>query len=616
MSDTAYREQGPFLLLAGPGTGKTYQLALRMKYLVMELGVPPEQVTMLTFTGAAAREMRERISNPDDNNLYIAPEYQPKSICTMHSRGYSIVNTKAATLGLSAPSVLSRSDVPLLLGDAAQLVGQPRNEGESVEACRRIGRCEPASTPKCRTCSKYREIARACNAIDYDEQILLACELLESDAELLAECRAGCTHLLVDEYQDINAAQFRLIQLLSAESLEGLFAVGDDDQSIYSWRGGSPEFVRGFLEDFGPDSRAGSLRCSRRCHRSILEGATALVKQHDPERTDKGDMRYLTEDGPPIRVHNVPSDIREAEIALAIIQEALPAKDVLVLVPTRAHAGPLLEKLRQARIRCEAPRLAPGDGLPQLATLASWLGNREDNVALRQCVQAMLDGGALGVPGERARKPEKMAEREQALRDIANLWQVVLDEKVSLWESMEAGAESSKVIADAYAQLQELRDHDAKDVPGFLGLSVQLMRPWASTDRFMAETADWIGLATEDARPSDGSVRVMTLQGAKGLQADVVCVLGLEEGTVPKKDASPGQLAEQARLLFVSMTRAKEELHLFHARKRSGGVSFQSPYASGGKKLLEGSSFLDHLPEEHCKRCYHRSKTQRKRRGQ
>jgi len=607
-----YASEGPILVLAPPGTGKTYQLARRIKHLVEEQEVPPDQITVITFTGAAAREMRARISNPDDQALYVPPDRQPRNMCTMHSLGYSIIHARADKIDLSVPInvVVRDHTVNLLMGDAAQLLGLQRQVGDQVSRCRQYGDCCPTDDDRCRTCQQYQAILRACNAVDYNDQILLACQLLEKDVSLLEEYRAKARHLLIDEYQDINAAQFRLIKLLAGSNLAGLFAVGDDDQSIYSWRGGSPVFIRRFCDDYGPSASVQPLTRSRRCHQHILEGALAIVREHDPSRLDKAIEEYEYCDGPKITIHNVPSDKREAEIALAIIQQALPSKSVLILVPTRAYSQLLVEQLRRARVDYYASEPLPGQGLPLLCTLAAWLKNETDSIALRECMQAMIDSGVFKVPGPRARKPEKIAAREAALRSVAMCWELVLAEHVSLWESLCASADNDELLYQLREALSCLRSIDRQEVPVFLAEATRLLKPWANSDALLDEISTWVRASDIPNEPTPPAVRVMTLQGAKGLEADVVCVLGAEKGTIPKATSDPDVLAEQARLMYVSMTRAKSELHIFHARKRSAAVSFQSPYAKG-EKTLEPSPFLDLIPNDHCKRRYHRSTSTR-----
>jgi DNA helicase-2/ATP-dependent DNA helicase PcrA len=578
--------QGPALLLAGPGTGKTYQLGLRIKFLIEEQGVDPDQLMVITFTAAAAANMRARISDPSKPELFLDPGRQPRHICTMHSLGYRIIRENAALLQLPDSVCVIHSDTTrnILLGDAAQLAGLCRAEAKDTEHCRRHGNCNPDNSPKCKICACYGKILKACGAIDYDDQILMACRLLRKDDGLAARYRGQCLHLLVDEYQDINAGQFELIQALSHAQEQGLFVVGDDDQSIYSWRGGSPKFIRSFRRHFGSTAKVSSLRKSYRCHRKILEGALAIVKAYDEDRIDKGTLDYKNPDGREIVIHDVPSSKREAVIVRQITHEALPSRDVLVLVPSRRHATLIAEQLSKARIPYTAPEPLPGEGLPVLARMNAWLRNETDNLALRECVEAIIGIDASPVPSSRAKLSEKTEAREAAYALISGLWKDVVRKGLSLWESLGTSSKQGEVLAFVKDRCEALKhSHGEDDVPSLLQQAATFLEPWSKTQKFMDEIDGWVGTFGDTPDAAEGGrVRVMTFQSAKGLEADVVCVIGMEKGTVPREGMTGDDLAEQSRLMYVSMTRAKSELHLFHARTRSGAVSFQSIHGQGG----------------------------------
>jgi DNA helicase-2/ATP-dependent DNA helicase PcrA len=428
---------------------------------------------------------------------------------------------------------------------------------------------------------------------------------------LAAIYRGQAIHLLVDEYQDINSGQFELIRILSAGQEQGLFVVGDDDQSIYSWRGGSPQFIRNFEDFFGSEARVESLLHSRRCHRKVLEGSLRVVENHDKGRMSKGVFTYESADGPPIVIHDVPSDKREAAIVLAIIHKALPSKKVLVLAPTRGHATLICERLRKARIKYVAPEPLPGSGLPLVERLLSWLRDCNDNIALRECMETVLKTKQSPVPSKRVRKQEKVALREQALREVSDLWRAVLERRASLWQSLNDSHTGSEVLGFAHTRLNQLQTlYGADDLAGFLTHVCNSLEPWNDVADFAEEVENWVsrfGSASESG--SEVVVQVMTLQGAKGLQAHTVCVVGLEEGTVPRRGSEGEELAEQSRLLFVSMTRAIIDLHLFHARNRSGAVSFQQIHSSDGQHTLEPSQFLAAIPKAVSERIYHKTQT-------
>ncbi len=610
-----HRVDGPVLLLAGPGTGKTHQLALRIKFLVDEKKADPAQITVITFTAAAAANMRARISDVTRQELYLDTARQPGRICTMHSLGLSIVRENASMLGLPDTISVIHSDSArsVLLGDAAQVAGYKRDDAKDTAECRQHGNCRRDDTSQqCKVCDVYRQLLTACGAVDYDDQILLACRILRENGELAAKYRANSLYLLVDEYQDINAGQFELIKALSEGQTKGLFAVGDDDQSIYSWRGGSPKFIRNFERHFGCDAKVLPLEKVWRGHKKVIEGAMAIVKQHDKERRDKGELAYDRPDGPLIHVHNVASEKAEAAVVRIIVREALPSREVLVLVPTRGHARLITEQLRRARIPYIAPEPLPGLGLPLLGRLASWLRDEKDNLALRECIEAMVTSSWSPIPSKRVKNANKKKERDSQYRQISNLWLGVLKNGGTLWEALTAAGASEGTLASCIStQCRCLRlRHDQDNVAGLLRRTAMSLEPWKKTDDLLEEVETWIGRIAESPTAGSGSqVRIMTFQGAKGLEADVVCVTGLEEGTLPRSGANDDELAEQSRLMYVSMTRARSDLQLFHARTRSAAVSFKAIHGKGGSHTLQPSCFLSAIPAYCRKDIYHRAKS-------
>jgi len=226
MNDDVHKKSGPLLILAGPGTGKTYRLAKRIKYLIEEKDVSPEEITVITFTSAAAKNMRNRISDEAQSELYIDPSQQPKSIRTMHGLGYLILQDEDSQLEFDCHNVIADLDLQkILYADAAQITGFQRAQAEEARQCRQLGKCKLSEEVKCKICQQYQKLLRACSAIDFNDQILLACQILKDKPGLLLKYQLQCKHLLIDEYQDINAAQFELIRLLSQKHQDGLFVV-------------------------------------------------------------------------------------------------------------------------------------------------------------------------------------------------------------------------------------------------------------------------------------------------------------------------------------------------------------------------------------------------------
>lgn len=613
MKNEFHKLRGPVLLLSGPGTGKTYQLAKRIKYLIEEKKISPENVTVITFTSAAARNMHERISDLSKQELYVPIENQPKMICTMHSLGYRILRENTSAHGLSKNVQVVYSDElrNILVQDAAQHAGFNRDDGRETAKCRQFGDCRASDCRKCEICRQYKEILRCCSAFDYDDQILLACQILKQDHKLLEKYRTYCKHLLVDEYQDINAGQFELICLLSEGHREGLFVVGDDDQSIYSWRGGSPQFIRKFSVHFGENARIERLHESHRCHTHVLEAALSIIAKYDKNRLEKPKFQYRRKEGKKILVHSVPSDEKEARIVTSIAKKAGPSRNVLVLLPHRGFVEAIVEELRRAKIRYTAPLSQPGEGFPIVSRLSEWLRDNSGNLSFRECLESFISNPRFGIPSKRSRKTEKLKERENALSKISALWKHVLQKRAkSFWHALELEKENDALYSKAFSTFDRLRSlNNSQDDPAtFVSEIVQTLVPWKKTGALLDEVDLWVQASEQKAGAAHRPVvQLMTLQGAKGLQADIVCVVGLEEGTLPRSNCSPQDIVEQSRLIFVSMTRTIEELHLFHARKRSQAAVFREIYKKGKPPVIQPSRFIDSIPKEHKEQKYHPS---------
>lgn len=607
--ESIHKTQGPTLLLAGPGTGKTYTLGLRLKYLIDEMDISPDSITVITFTAEAAKNMRTRISDPEKEALFLPYTRQPSNIRTMHSLGFKIIRAYPDKVNLQEAIRLIPGDLEksILLGDAAQLSGHGRSLGQEVALCRQRGDCEPVDEPKCKVCEKYKNILRKCSSLDYDEQILLAVDLLEKHVKIRNDYKQFTKHLLVDEYQDINSAQFKLIRLLSEGQEDGLFVVGDDDQSIYSWRGGSPRFIREFENDFGADSKVITLNKSYRCHSNILEGSLKVVATFDSDRLQKDLFEYKVGDGPKIKVHNAPSDKKEAIIVRSIVQSALPSQDVLILVPQRQFAVSVADELRSNQIGFTTRANVPGIGLALISRLNDWLNNPSDSVAFRRCLESFMERVGSPVPTKKARKAERIQEREDAFSQISSLWEKMLSGEVdSLWSSLEQVHENHDLYTPLWEAfnllLQQYQENG--DIREFSTSLATTLSPWRRIKPFLGEVTSWVdSIRYSRMEGADSSVRIMTFQGAKGLEAKVVCVLGLEEGIIPRGESD---IPEQSRLLFVSMTRAINELHLFHARVRSSQVLMRNAFA-GGRPSVEPSRFIKAIPGEYYEKVYHRA---------
>jgi superfamily I DNA/RNA helicase len=274
----------------------------------------------------------------------------------MHSLGHAIIKENARFFGLSDDFKVIEDDEirRVLFRDAALNVALDQDLGNTAMDEKLKGNQSPSAESQL-IAAEYDSILRRCDAIDHDDQILLACRILQAVQGVREKWQAECRFLLVDEYQDINPVQFELISLLSQPHRDGLFVVGDDDQSIYHFRGGSPRYIREFGDYFGPSARIIQMATSRRCKKTILEVANVLVALYDKKRVPKAVPFFTQADEGDVRIHNCPSAKREAGLIASIIKKEIEQgikehRSSFILVPTRNYTPPLAEALTRANI--------------------------------------------------------------------------------------------------------------------------------------------------------------------------------------------------------------------------------------------------------------------------
>lgn len=421
--------EAPTLVLAGPGAGKTYLLADRITRL-LNRGIDKDKITVLTFGRDASRHMKEELLKPD-GDFKILRDNLPL-VSTMHSLGLRIVKEKphAVKLKKTGLEVQNLEEVKrLLFRDAALILGN--TEIDSLVASKWKS-CEDYSESPgeeyCQICDKYREIMSKCNYIDFDDQIHFACQILEKYPDILEKYQSQAEHLLVDEYQDINAAQFKMIELLSKGNREGLFAVGDDAQSIYAFRGGDPKFILRFKDDFS-DAEVTTLAHSRRCHKNIMEESFKVLEKHYPDWTGKPDLKYHKEIGDQPYIWQMPSEITEAKFVAGIAQEAVQQKKtVLILVPKKDFFPFLINALTTRQV----PHSCSIDLLPDRVGIAKrfidWVQKTDDSFKTRLVIEDLINKGVAHVAGadKDGRSSEKTIEKriEEEIA-IAKLWNAV-----------------------------------------------------------------------------------------------------------------------------------------------------------------------------------------------
>jgi superfamily I DNA/RNA helicase len=604
--------EGPVLLLAGPGTGKTYQLARRIQILVDREGVDPGEITVITFTREAARSMRAKL-NARGKDEYLEPDKRPRNIMTMHALGHRIIEENTSAVGLIPGSVAVVDDKTLraaLMRDAALLAGFTEKDAKTALDDRQTANTSASDASKA-IHDLYGKLLRACNAVDFDDQIGIACDILERSPQVLAEYRAMTRHLLVDEYQDINAAQHRFIRLLSGGQEAGLFAAGDDDQSIYGFRGGNPSYIRNFQMDY-PGAKILQLQTSWRCLKNIVDCALSVVGKYDTSRVDKVPLTYETPEPGLVRVWAFPSDTREAEtIAKAIYSKAAKgeAEDFFVLVPNRNYVKMLTHALTSKGIAHDVGLTTEKSSeWRALTSFRSWL-QQQCNLTTRRVIELITVSGGTKMPTPGVRRADKQALRYEYASEIAKLWNPVLEGTATLLESLQFRSEQDEKIREIWELADAVRAAFREDdVPLFVSAIQNAVRIFPSIDRFFTCLEALEAMPAADVAP-ESSVRILTFQKSKGLEADCVFVIGLEEGSIPRDLSDTLTTAEEARLIFVAMTRAKKELHLSHARVRSGAATFKQV-----SRQLQPSVFVGCLPADQACKQYVQPKGQAKKR--
>jgi DNA helicase-2/ATP-dependent DNA helicase PcrA len=616
---------GPLLILAGAGSGKTRVIAHRIARLIEGRGVRPENILAVTFTNKAAEQMKERVARLLSARLETWPHISTfHSFCVSvlrrhierldYSRDFSIYDeadqqrvVKAALheLGLEERTVAPRA--------ALSRISYAKNSGSSPEALYRQA-ADLASERLASLYERYERRLRQANALDFDDLLLKAAELFEAAPDLADAYNRRFEHLLVDEYQDTNRIQYQLIRQLTRQH-QNICAVGDEDQSIYRWRGADIRNILNFERDF-PATRIIRLEQNYRSTQMILDAATAVVS-HNRERKGK---TLWTDRGPGFKVglYAALDAEDEASFAAAEIDRVLrdgTAESIAVLYRTNAQSRAFEEALRSRGIEY---RLVGGFSFYERAEIKDVLAyarlasNRRDSAALLRCIKTPPRG-----LGETTLEALEQASRARNL----SLWQVIEQEMASpsgllgarairalgsfrnlIQELAESRPRASlpeffRNILERTSYLQLLRAENSPEAEARIENLAELVNAAAEAHQrgeSLAEFLDHAALVSgADQYDERARVTLMTFHSAKGLEFSWVFLAGLEEGLFPHQLSLGDEagLEEERRLCYVGMTRARERLFLsWVSRRRSYGREMQEE--------TRRSRFLDEIPSQ------------------
>ena len=603
-SQAVRQASGPVLILAGAGSGKTKTLAHRIAYLMQHESVWPNELLAVTFTNKAARELRERVwklTNPSGHDV---PRSFMPWMGTFHGICVRLLRQDGQAIGITPNYViydeddrqsLIKSAMKELSIDAQQI--KPRAVSSVISNAKNELRTpedfEAASTyPHLRQIAKiyarYEKLRKAAGALDFDDLLIETVRLLRDNKEIREKWRTSFKHILIDEYQDTNAAQYAIVKYLVNDS-HNICVVGDDWQSIYSWRGADFTNILNFERDY-PDATVIKLEQNYRSTNAILSSAQSVISKNKV-RTDKKLWTDIGE-GAPVEVHATYDETEEASLIAGRIATQVGMKvrgysDFAILYRMNAQSAPLERALRLQRIpyqlvggvrfydrkeikdiiaylrvvyqpndRLSFSRIAnvPGRGLgaTSIERFLTWQGATGMDVidALNRVHEA--DGltprakTALGALGTHLRDLQCMLSDGEAPADIIERLIKVVNYR--------------DYLRDGTPQAEEREEN--------IGSLLSDVRVFADLPEFLEETAL---ISSADSAAGDDKVTLMTLHAAKGLEFPVVFMVGMEEGIFPHSriyEAGPAELEEERRLCYVGMTRARQELHLTYARSR------------------------------------------------
>jgi len=622
---------GPVLVLAGAGSGKTSVITQKIAYLTAECGLKGHQIIALTFTNKSAREMKERVGS-----LMTGKEARGLTVSTFHNLGLNIIRKEVEALGYKPGfSIFDSQDVLALLKDlthkefeAAEDACEPIQhlisnwKNDLISPSRAMaGANGPDQVLAARVYEAYQKTLKLYNGVDFDDLILQPVELFKHRTDILEKWQNKVRYLLVDEYQDTNSSQYLLVKQLVGQR-SNFTVVGDDDQSIYAWRGARPENLAELQADF-PSLKVVKLEQNYRSTGRILKVANQLIANnpHEFSKALWSDKAF----GDPVRVISCRNEDAEAErIATEILQFQLQNeaefRDFAILYRSNHQARLMELKLQSYKVpykvsggqsffaRTEVKDimaylkilLNPADdnaflrivntprreiGAATLEKLVNYANYRGESL-IRACqeigLEQFISGAALARVKEFGHWIEHLSQKSQQEDPIASVRQMVRDMEYQDWllQTSSGPPMAEKRMANVETLISSLQSSLEKAV--------------AKNDN--ADMGDAVArlvlmdlLERQEEEDETDRVQMMTLHSAKGLEFPHVFLMGMEEELLPHRNAvDEGNVEEERRLAYVGITRAKRTLAITLARKRKqyGELVECSP-----------SRFLDELPE-------------------
>ena len=613
--------EGPLLIMAGAGSGKTRVLTHRIAYLIDEKMVNPWNILAITFTNKAAREMRDRA-------MALNPAAQDTLIATFHSMCVRILRREADHIGYNRNFTIvdPGEQRTLMKRILKQLNLDPKNWNErsilgtisnakndlldEVAYERLAGDMYSQIVAKCY--KSYQEELRRSEAMDFDDLIMMTLRLFDKNPDVLAYYQQRYQYIHVDEYQDTNHAQYQLVKLL-ASRFKNICVVGDADQSIYGWRGADMQNILDFEKDY-PEAKVVLLEENYRSTKKILQAANDVITHNRNRRPKK--LWTQNADGEQLVYYRANNEQEEAVFVASTITNVVREmgknfKDFAVLYRTNAQSRTIEEALLKSNIpytMVGGTKFYSRKEIRDVIAYLNLIANTSDNMSFERIVNepkrgvgpgtlekirtfayaqnmSLLDASAdimlSPVKGKAAAAVYELAHLLLNLRDkldgysLTELVQVVLDktgylEALRIQNTLESQAriENIEEFLSVTKNFDDNKEVAVEDETGLDRLS-----------RFLNDLA--LIADTDDGDTQSAEVPLMTLHAAKGLEFPVVFLIGMEEGVFPLTRATedPGELEEERRLAYVGITRAEELLFMTNANSRTlfGKTSYNRP---------------------------------------
>lgn len=584
--------EGPLLIIAGAGAGKTKTLTTKIAYLIEEMGALPSNILAITFTNKAAKEMKDRIIK-----LIGSIGYQIQT-STFHSFGLKLLKENYERLGFDKNFVIMDSDDSLAIVkkilkdmDLDPKIYNPRAIRNKISSCKNelispkaYSRytVSPYEEIVCKVYEKYQEKLMKNNAVDFDDLLILPIKLFEENKDILEKYQEQFKYILIDEYQDTNEAQYKLTKMLS-EKYRLITCVGDDSQSIYSFRGANYKNILNFEKDY-KDAKTILLEQNYRSTSYILNAANDVIKNNKMKK--EKNLWTSRGEGNKVKYYRALSESDEAYYVVKGIKQAISNgnnyDDIAVLYRTNAQS----RNLEEAMLKENIPYRVVGSfyfysrkEIKDLLAYLRLIHNEKDNISLLRVINTPKRG--IG------------------LKTIENLTKKADEENISIYEAITSGKELEfKKIIEKLKEVSEnvtltelidkiltgtgIKEELEKEEDITSEVRLENLEEFKSITKSFEEREGLISLEdflleislvsdAEEYKDDTNRVSLMTVHSVKGLEYKDVFIVGMEEGIFPHMNSlmESSEIEEERRLAYVAITRAKDNLTIINARRRT-----------------------------------------------